>query len=122
MTKILVIDDSPVIRRLLSDFLIDNGFDVEAPEDLELAVSMAIQGEFDICFCDVHMPQRSGYDIFREVSKHAPNLKFVLTDSMPDHLAEQARREGTFVYLRKPFDLNQVREVLQKLLPSIQTP
>jgi len=110
------------MRNLLLDFLGDLGHAVSATGDPMEGVRMAINEPFDICFCDLHIPKKSGYEVYCEVSAVRPELQFVVTDSLPDQLAEQARGSGVRYCLRKPFDLNQVREVLEKILKPVRTP
>ncbi len=122
MARILIIDDSEVMRNLLVDFLTDLGHEVVATGDSLEGIRIAMLEEFDICFCDLHIPKKSGFEVYCEVSPFKPALQFVLTDSLPDQLAEQAKECGVRYCLRKPFDLSQVREVLSKILKPVKTP
>jgi two-component system response regulator (stage 0 sporulation protein F) len=110
------------MRNLLSDFLTDLGHEAVATEDPFEGIAMATKGSFDICICDLHIPKKSGYEVYCEVSAVRPDLQFVVTDSLPDQLAEQARGCGVRYCLRKPFDLNQIRDVLDKILKPVKTP
>jgi CheY-like chemotaxis protein len=122
MARILIIDDSEVMRNLLVDFLTDLGHETDATGDSEDGIKMALEGQYEVCFCDLHIPKKSGFDVYCEVSPVRPELQFVVTDSLPDRLAEQARESGVKYCLRKPFDLNQVREVLNQVLKPVKTP
>ena len=121
MARILIIDDSEVMRNLLVDFLTDLGHFAEATEDSTIGVQMALTGNYEVCFCDLHIPKKSGFDVYCEVSPVRPELQFIVTDSLPDRLAEQARECGVKYCLRKPFDLNQVRAVLDQVLKPVKT-
>ena len=122
MARILVIDDSQVIRDLLSDMLADQGHEVQTAAEGMTGASVALREQFDLCICDLHIPKKNGYAIFQEVRAVKPGLPFILTDSLPDHLAEQALRAGADHCLKKPFDLDQLREVLAKVLHTVKTP
>ncbi|PWB74766.1 hypothetical protein C3F09_03500 [candidate division GN15 bacterium] len=122
MARILVIDDSQVIRDLLSEMLTDQGHEVSTAADGVAGASIAIGESFDLCICDLHIPGKNGYVIFKEVRAAKPGLPFILTDSLPDHLAEQALNAGAAYCLKKPFDLNQLREILDKVLHPVKTP
>lgn len=121
MARILVVDDSQVIRDLLADFLSDAGHFVEVAVDGQEGIDMAMGGTYDICICDLHIPKKSGYDVYCEVSAAKPQLRFVMTDSLPDHLAEKTSAAGVPYCLRKPFDLDQLRSVLDKVCASLKT-
>ena len=122
MARILVIDDSQVIRDLLSDMLADQGHEVQTAAEGMTGASVALREQFDLCICDLHIPKKNGYAIFQEVRAVKPGLPFILTDSLPDHLAEQALSAGADHCLKKPFDLDQLREVLAKVLHTVKTP
>lgn len=120
MARILVVDDSQVIRDLLTDFLSDTGHFVDTAADGAEGVSMALEGTYEICICDLHIPRKSGFDVYCEVSARRPELRFIMTDSLPDHLAEQACAAGAVYCLRKPFDLNQLRAVLDRVCATLK--
>jgi CheY-like chemotaxis protein len=117
-TKILVIDDSEVIRDLLQEYLSDLGFTVHLALDGQEGVEKALADDYLAIFCDIHMPKKNGYEVYRAVSTKKPELTFIMTDSLPDELAEMAQKEGAQYCLTKPFDLNQIKELLQSLLSA----
>ncbi|MCM2271011.1 MAG: response regulator [candidate division Zixibacteria bacterium] len=121
MARILVIDDSQVIRDLLADFLADSGHFVDCVEDSEEGIRMALAGSYDICICDLHIPKKNGFQIYQAISATKPKLTFIMTDSLPDSLADQISEAGVPYILRKPFDLDQLREVLATVCASIKT-
>jgi len=118
MPKILVIDDSDVIRKLLSEFLSDLGYAVDLAKDGREGVSKALSDNYSVIFCDIHMPKKNGYEVFREVSAKKPKQQFIMTDSLPGELAEMARKGGAQHCLTKPFDLEQVKQALQTILST----
>ncbi len=120
MARILIIDDSKIIRDLLVDFLADEGHVVKAIGDSVEGVREAVAGNYEVCFCDLHIPRKNGYQVFCEVSAVRPELKFIFTDSLPDHLCQQAVQASSSYCLRKPFDLEQLRDVLTKVLHSVR--
>ena len=116
MARILIIDDSEVMRRLLVEFLCDLGHEVFVAADGEEGVRLAVHHKVDLCICDMHMPKKNGLQVYRELSQQGHQLYFILTDSMPDRLSEQITSELAVHYLRKPFELTQIRAVLDRLL------
>ena len=121
MIKILVIDDSAIIRDLLHEYLTDLGYAVDLARDGQEGINKALAGDYAVAFCDIHMPKKNGYQVFREVSAEKPGLFFVMTDSLPGPLAEMAQKEGAHRCLTKPFDLEQVKEALQAVLSPSST-
>jgi len=122
MIKILIIDDSTVIRELLYEYLTDLGYAVDLAKDGAEGIDRALAGDYSVAFCDIHMPKKNGYQVYREVSAKKPGLLFIMTDSLPGPLAEIAQKEGAHHCLIKPFDLEQVKKALQTVLsPSSPT-
>lgn len=117
MARILVIDDSHVMRNLLREFLESEGHEVDVAIDGEEGITKALAGDYLIAFCDLHMPRRNGYQVYEQVSPQRPQMSFVFTDSMPDSFSEQLAADNRFLVLRKPFDLQQIRKVLATLIP-----
>ncbi len=121
MARILIIDDSKVMRDLLLDFLIDCGHDAETADDGEQGLVKAQTGAYDLCICDLHLPKRNGFEVYQELGPVRENLQFVFTDSLPDGLFEKVRETTGHLCLRKPFDLNEVRKTIEKALTQVKT-
>lgn len=122
MARVLIIDDSEVIRNLLREFLAELGYEVNLATDGREGLTKALTGDYTVIFCDVHMPMLNGYDVFRKVTDQKPGTVFIMTDSLPDELSDKAIDAGAQYCLTKPFDLDQVREILQTVRKkSLQT-
>jgi len=121
MARILVVDDSLVIRELLAEYLSEQGHRVETAVDGQEGIDKALDGRYDIILCDLHMPRKNGYQVFTEVTTHLPQSRFIMTDSLPDELARMAQEAGAYGCLTKPFDLDQVTATLEKILAQTKT-
>jgi two-component system response regulator QseB len=66
---------------------------------------------------DVHMPRMSGIDLVRAVRRQGNRIPLVVMDSYPDPFTESDVGAEAFALLAKPFDLSEVRRVLQALEP-----
>ncbi|MEZ5360076.1 MAG: response regulator [Candidatus Zixiibacteriota bacterium] len=113
---ILIIDDSPIMRGMLMDVLTDDGYRVDAAENGEEGVEMALAAEYDVIISDVHMPRKNGLETVRDIIAEKPHSRIILTDSFPDKLAAAATKEGAAGCLQKPFDVNELRELIQTLM------
>ncbi len=113
--QILIIDDSPIMRGMLTDVLTDDGYAVELAEDGEKGVEKALASDYDVIISDVHMPRKNGLETVRDIIAEKPYSKIILTDSFPDKLAAAATKEGAACCLQKPFDVNELREVIHRL-------
>ena len=119
MAKILIVDDSAVIRDLLLEYLGELGHQVEIAVDGAEGLRMAREGDYDICICDLHLPKKNGYQLLIESGHDRGQMQFVFTDSLPDELYEQVQSTTGFMCLRKPFELDQLREVLERTLDKM---
>jgi two-component system nitrogen regulation response regulator NtrX len=112
--KILVVDDTPVIRRLLCEVLQSEGYEIEEAVDGEDALEKIRTSQFDLVFCDIHMPRKNGFDTFMAAREIDPGLHFIMTDSFPDKLAEKTNQMGALCCLAKPFELDELRKTLKQ--------
>jgi len=119
VARILIVDDSSVIRGLLSEYLSELGHEVDLAEDGAEGIRMALEGDFHVIFCDIHMPRQNGYQVFLQVSQAKPNSHFVMTDSLPDQLADMATDAGAVCCLQKPFDLDEIKATLEQILSTV---
>lgn len=120
MARILIVDDSAIMRNLLSDYLSDIGHDSITCGTGDEAITAMKTGHVDLCVCDLHLPRLSGYDLYKTLSAIQPNLKVIFTDSLPDRISEQVISEGYYSYLKKPFELTQLQNMLDKTLTPIR--
>lgn len=120
MARILVIDDSSIIRDLLTDFLPELGHDVATASNGLEGLERLRSEEWDLCICDMHMPKKNGFQILSELGDDKGGMQFIFTDSLPDELHEKVARASQFLCLRKPFDLDQLRETLEKTLTDVK--
>jgi len=118
--KILVVDDSQVIRELLAEYLSDQGHEVDTAEDGLDGIKKALTKNYDLVFCDLHMPRRNGFQVYSAVTEEKPLTQFIMTDSLPDELAALAEEAGACCCLTKPFDLNEVSDTVQAVLRTVE--
>lgn len=113
--KILIIDDSEIIRNLLYEYLTELGHEVEFAINGQEGIDKALLQDYSIIFCDIHMPRKNGYLVFKEVRQEKDKQIFIMTDSLPDSLAEKAEEEGAWCILTKPFDLDELNNILASI-------
>jgi two-component system response regulator GlrR len=103
--RLLVVDDDPDLLRLLSIRLKASGYDVDAVDSAESALSHMAVVTPALVISDVRLPGRDGLDLFDEIRVSHPGLPVILLTahgSIPD--AVEATARGVFDYLTKPFD------------------
>ena len=118
MPKVLVIDDDPVIRALVTDVLDLEGYDVRSAED-GFAGLRAIEADRPDCVVlDVMMPGLDGHGVLQRIraADGGPGLPVVmLTAAADDAHAWKAWTEGVDYFLAKPFDADELLRYLDYL-------
>lgn len=117
--RVLVIDDSRAIRRLIGNILRDMGWEVtEATDGLDALSQLEKLGCPDLILVDWNMPEMNGLE-FIKAARAIPAFKevpmmMVTTETEMERMAE-AFIAGVNEYLMKPFDRCQLTEKLQLL-------
>lgn len=107
--KVLIVDDEPNIRDLLSTSLRFAGFSVHAVKNGAEAVYAAEKGEPDIILLDVMLPDMNGFSVtkkLRSMNINAPVLFLTARDETQDKVT--GLTVGGDDYMTKPFSLDEV--------------
>lgn len=122
MTTILVVDDDPKIRSVLSRGLRFEGYAVQVAEDGAQALQSARQEPPDLVVLDVMLPGMDGLELCRRLRQGltAPILMLTARDAVPDRIA--GLDSGADDYLVKPFDFDELLARIRALLRRVQPP
>ncbi|MCA9445836.1 MAG: sigma-54-dependent Fis family transcriptional regulator [Candidatus Omnitrophica bacterium] len=116
MAKILIVDDEAGIRSILKRVLSKHHETAEAA-DGQTAVDKVREWKPDILICDLKMPEMDGMEVLRRVQEIDPDLVSVMiTAHGTVETAVEAMKLGAFDYFRKPFDVEEVKVVVDKAL------
>ena len=115
--KILVVDDKKVIGDFFNLTMGYYGHHITVVDDLSQTVEVAKQQKFDIAFIDMVMPCRDGVDVLKEVKKIVPELPVVMMSGYSlDEKRKQATLLGAVDFLKKPFDVEDIRRVIKETI------
>ncbi|HEX3774431.1 MAG TPA: sigma-54 dependent transcriptional regulator [Polyangiaceae bacterium] len=115
--QILVVDDEPNLRRVLSAQLERDGYDVHTAEDGEEALTILKENHLDLVITDLRMPKLDGMELLRRALELDDELPVVMiTAHGTVDNAVEALKTGAFDYLTKPFDQAEVRAIVRKAL------
>lgn len=119
MAKILVIEDEPAIRRVLTKILSEenNTYMVDEAEDGLVGVEKIKEEEYDLVLCDIKMPKMDGMEVLEAIQKIKPEIPVVMISGHGDlDTAVNAMRIGAFDYISKPPDLNRLLNTVRNAL------
>jgi two-component system, NtrC family, nitrogen regulation response regulator GlnG len=118
-STILIADDDPAIRTVLTQALTRLGHEVLSTGTAANLWEWIKDGVGDLVITDVVMPDESGLDLLPRIRRRRPDLRVIVMSARNTLLtAVQASERGAFDYLSKPFDLSKLTEVVRKALSS----
>jgi DNA-binding response OmpR family regulator len=119
--KVLVVDDEPMVRDVLSRYLSYDGFDVSTAADGAQALARFAQSEPDLILLDLMLPEVDGYEVFRQVRERAQTPVIMLTARGHEMDRIAGLEGGADDYIGKPFSPREVvaraRAVLRRTGP-----
>jgi DNA-binding NtrC family response regulator len=113
--NVLVVEDDPRARELMSALLIDMGYQVTSTENGDEALRYLYSEEAcDVILSDVVMPGMSGVELARRCQEARPGLPVVLISGKPEGIASAMRSPS--LALAKPFTRGRLSEMLDTAL------
>ncbi|MGB5448200.1 MAG: sigma 54-interacting transcriptional regulator, partial [Woeseiaceae bacterium] len=115
--KILLGDDDPGLLRLLSIRLRAEGYEVEAVESAQIALTTLNRFSPDLVITDLRMDKMDGIGLLKELQTRSPGLRVVIITAhgtIPD--AVTATQHGAFGFLTKPIDKDELISLVERAL------
>ncbi len=121
-STVLVADDDRGIRTVVGHALGRAGYDVKSTGNAATLWRWVSDGEGDLVVADVLMPDENGLDLIPRIKKVRADLPVVVMSAQNTLLtAIQATQRGAFEYLPKPFDLQELVNVVERGLAAART-
>ena len=115
--NILIVDDEPIIREVLSDFLSSQGYTVQTAENGALALEELSQNRFNLVMTDLKMPVMGGGELLSELArKKIKATVIVMTAYATVETAIQTMKDGAYDYIMKPFKIDEITMVVERAL------
>jgi putative nucleotidyltransferase with HDIG domain len=114
--RILVVDDEAAVRNIVTTLLERNGYEPKPAGGAEEAlIRLKEDPEYDLVLSDVMMPEVDGLTLLDKICVDYPGTPVVMFTAVHDiHVATNAFRRGAIDYLLKPFDRNQLLNVVSR--------
>jgi CheY-like chemotaxis protein len=121
--RVLVVDDSPVVREMVKDIFLPEGFDVLEAENGEEALKVAWEKHPDLIIADIKMPGIDGWELCNQIRKH-PYTSFIpfifLTEKREVSDRIKGLEMGADDYVTKPFEpgelLARARSIFNRMM------
>ncbi|MCB2291119.1 response regulator [Clostridium sp. CS001] len=114
LIKILICDDSMLVRKKLKELLKDCGYNniIEA-NDGQTAINLYKENSPDLVFMDIIMPGKNGIEAVKEIIEFDKNAKIVMASSAgtKEHV-KQAIKAGAFEFVQKPWEKQEINKIL----------
>ncbi|MFP4476041.1 MAG: sigma-54 dependent transcriptional regulator [Desulfatibacillaceae bacterium] len=116
--NILVIDDDPDIRTILSAVFKKKGASVDSAADFTHSMALITENVYDLVFVDIVLPgEKTGMDFLREIRQRGITCPVIVFTGLPDlDTATEAVRLGAFDYLVKPLERDRLVHIAQNAL------
>src|SRR5260370_2976433 len=115
----LIVDDEPNLRKILSAQLTRDGYDVLTAEDGEQGLQLLREHHIDLVITDLKMPKVDGMTLLKRALEEEPELPAVLVTAHGTiDTALEALKSGAFDFVTKPFDKDEVRQIVAKALKT----
>ena len=117
--RILVVDDMPSFRFLVTGFLADEGYKVAGAGSADEALRELARMPYDLVISDLVMPDADGIELLRRIHRQWPELPFILITAHGSvESAVAAMKEGADDYLLKPLNRDELLVVVARLLEN----
>jgi len=115
--RILVVDDEPIMRDSLSDWLREDGYEVGTAENGPRALEMAKSEQWDVLLVDLKMPGMDGIEVMQEVKKiNKDTPVIIITAYATVDTAVKAMKEGAYDYIVKPFNPEEIGLTIRNII------
>ena len=119
--SILIVDDDINYRKILTDFLKNEGYDVSSADSAEEAISRLEKDFFNIIISDLKLPGRTGIELLETVKSRSKDIEMIILTAFGSvDSAVSALKIGACDYLVKPLSLEELSITLKKLVEKLQ--
>lgn len=116
-SKILVIDDEPQLRLMISRLLVSEGYEVTQAENIKSGLKALEKNQYPLVLCDVKLPDGNGVETTKIIKSKYPETEVILFTAYGTiHDGVQAIKNGAYDYLVKGDDNNKIIPLISKAM------
>ncbi|MFC2105479.1 4Fe-4S dicluster domain-containing protein [Candidatus Bipolaricaulota bacterium] len=118
--SVLVVDDEPIVRESIRDWLTEAGYQVATAETGEQALQLVASRDFSVLVVDLRLPGKTGIKVLEAVKAERPWIRTIVITAYPStETVQEARQLGAVDYLLKPFAPDNLERLIDDTLSSI---
>ncbi len=118
--SVLVVDDEPIVRESIGDWLKDAGYKVATAENGAEALELVEKQDFSVMVLDIRMPGQTGISVLKEVRAQRPWIKSIIITAYPSaETTAEAMKLGAIDYLIKPIVPDNLERLIRETLESM---
>lgn len=122
MKQILLIEDDVTFSKMLKNFIERHQYIVDASYTIQNANSLLKKNQYDLIFTDLRLPDGDGIALLTQLkAENNPTPVVLMTSYAEVSTAVKAMKQGAFDYISKPFNPNEVLEVISNALEIKET-
>jgi len=115
--RILIVDDEDIVVRSCLRILADTDYAVDVARGGAEALKKIDETVYDVLLVDIMMPQINGLEVLQHVKQKQPGSEVIIfTGLSQSETAVRAQELGAFAYLPKPFEPEDIRELIAQAL------
>ena len=119
--KILVCDDEALIRNVIKEYSLNEGYTVYEAENGEEAINILLEKDVDVVILDIMMPKKDGFTLAQEIRSINPDIPviFLTAKTMKEDILE-GFKIGADDYLTKPFSMEELLLRIEAILRRVK--
>jgi DNA-binding NtrC family response regulator len=115
--QILVVDDEALMNDFVKEILVRREHEVDQAVDGDSAIQMLREKDYDLVITDKKMPGTGGMEVLKAAGTLRPDARVIMMTAYGTvDGAVEAMKQGAFDYIMKPFDADQIEEVVERAL------
>ncbi|MGQ9865409.1 MAG: response regulator transcription factor [Pseudanabaenaceae cyanobacterium] len=120
MGKVLIVDDSTMVREMVSNQLAEAGIEVVEAQDGAEGVEVMKSQSFDLVVTDVVMPRMNGYEFCRWVKNNTKNVPVIMCTTKGEEFDKYwGMKQGADAYIVKPYHPSELLKIVKELLAAV---
>ena len=118
--RILVVDDEPQIREMLSMYFSRHGYDAATAGDSATTLRLVKETPVDVVVLDISLADEDGLKLLEQLKKTQPGLRVIMLTGMGfvEDLLQEAQQKGADGYVSKVLPLDELLLAIQRILKN----